>query len=175
MKSISKEQIIWISILCVVTLFIILMPNIESLLSGRKLKKTEPMVTDSGKTGEINTIVYPSVTDCTLTESLDSVTNSNLSERVVFTYNTSGTVIKIDETKTYRYTDVTLYNKVKDTKASNKMGVRQTVVTNDKDMILTINNVITVLETQEVPKYPVGYTQLKNYLKNNKYVCNETK
>lgn len=175
LKSLSKEQIMWISILCVVALFIIFMPSIESLLSGRKLKKTEPMITDSNKTGEIHTINYPSVTNCTLAETLDQTTDSNLSKKLVFTFSANGTVTKIDETKIYRYTDVSKYNKVKDTKALNQNGIRQTVTPNDKDMILTINNIITVADIGEMIEYPVGYTELKNYLTNNKYICTETK
>lgn len=172
----KKEQVMWLGILGVIALFIMFMPQIESLLSGRKVTGNDQVLTDStDKTGEINEISYPKTTSCTLAETLDGQTGAKLKKEVTFTYSTSGTVQKINLVKIYKYSDVTLYNKAKTTKAVDKLGIKETIVTDDQNMVLTITDVMTISEMQELTEYPTGYTELNKYLSTNSYVCTETK
>ena len=118
---------------------------------------------------------YPKTNTCTLSESLDTTKNAYLTKNVIFTYSNSGTVETIDLTDTYRYTDVSEYNKAKTTKVDNKVGIVQKITTDDKNMKLIVNNVMTISEMQELTEYPAGYSDLKQYLADKNYQCVEKK
>ncbi len=172
----DKESVMWLCIIVVVVLFIVFMPSIESFLSGRKVKNNKEVIeTNSNKTGEITQTTYPKTNTCTLSESLDTTKNAYLTKNVIFTYSNSGTVETIDLTDTYRYTDVSEYNKAKTTKVDNKVGIVQKITTDDKNMKLIVNNVMTISEMQELTEYPAGYSDLKQYLADKNYQCVEKK
>ena len=166
----------WIAIFVIIVLFIIFMPSIESLLAGRKVNGNDHITTDgSNKAGEIKEVTYPKSTSCSLAESLDGQTGANLKKEVTFTFNTSGTVTTINLVKVYRYNDVAAYNKAKVVKPVNKAGIVETITPDDTNMILTINDVMTISELEELTEYPSGYSELNKFLSTNSYICTETK
>lgn len=178
MEENKKEKVMWICILGVVALFILFMPEIESTLAGRKVKPSKEQSAPSGsaeKLGDIEITTYPTLTTCSLAETLNEELGAKVSKEVKFTYNTSGTVTNIHLVSIYKYTDVAIYNNAASKSADNKIGIKETITKDDANMALTVTDEMSISEMQEVSEYPTGYNKLKDYLNENNYTCTETK
>lgn len=156
----KRENIFLVVVLIVAVIFVIFLPRLDNIISGRKVEVHEK--------NNQNETKQPTEYTCTSTS--DSKL-ANVSKKTIFKLNQQGKVISIDTTTISAYNNKEEYKTNK--KAANALkeeGITYKVSTDD------INHVVTVQSIQEIAKnnntpYPIEYKELNNYLAQNNYIC----
>lgn len=164
----KKELMIWLAILGIIFLFILFMPQIEKLLSGKYHFGKKKVAKQ-----EVEKVTYPQATECDLSETPDPDKNATISKQVKFTYTSSGTVESIVLVTLSKYNNEKDYQKYKAEKNNTRAGVITQITTDDSTKSISKKEIMTIKDMNDLTEYPTGYTNLKKYLSQNKYVCTE--
>lgn len=156
----KKENILLIIGIVLTALFVIFLPTIDDILSGRKIN----IHGDDKKQEEKQPTEYI----CT------SVQESNLSnetKKTIFKLSNDGKVTTIDTTVTTIYHSKSEY--LTNKKAAQNLkeeGITYNISSDDNHLVLEIQSIQDINKNSNT-SYPIQYKELNKYLAQNNYVC----